>query len=175
MLLNNLHGFGANCTSLLQNSWWTADMTVFSWAECRLANAGREGVRCLPRPDQSVLARCVPRVHHEEVPDLAFHRKRDVNSASQDAARERRSGYSRPSGNSKTCRRPGRGTSLKSLLGSSDRGPEGLAKFNEKPAELYKKTPQSYGCTLLGTLQPRPVHPPGCSLVFQLTTCTHSK
>ena len=33
--------------------------------------AGREGVRCLSRPGQSVLARCVPRVHHEEVPDVA--------------------------------------------------------------------------------------------------------
>ena len=34
---------------------------------------GRKGVRCLPRPGQSVLARCVPRVHHEEVPDIAPH------------------------------------------------------------------------------------------------------
>ena len=65
--------------------------TLLLWQNVGLqaGNAGREGVRCLPRPGQSVLARCVPRVHHEEVPDVAPQKHRDLTSASQATARER--------------------------------------------------------------------------------------
>ena len=91
MLLFILHAFVANCISLLQNSWWTADVKQFFSAACRLIDwqcrkGGRQvSATTWPAGAGQMRAQGAPRGG----PRLSTPNKlRDLHSASQDTARE---------------------------------------------------------------------------------------